>query len=952
MHFIISRKKFSLPFSIFVFVLLSIVSITFGTVISSANSTAGDNQAEAGRFGFLTQNPSLWFSGKDAGQKSSSSQVISPEDAARQIADSSVFDEFDNWVDSYVKSADRNTFKADEEQIGKGERLAIKRKEMLRELMQVDPKAALARAIPQNVYNQLPSFITENSEKQISAEGDFLVYAIDGNKHSEDERDADANNLSANKSVKMHSSRIERAVVIGDNRYKAIVYGRRESMTTKMDIPLHGIVLDDTMVVNEAPARVIGSGEFAEEATTTNAPVMDESQVAAEIGGKVVRFGSETELDAYVSRQIEWESKIGPTRVKQSMAKGRSAKETLAPESTSAWTQGPKTVLFIRVDFSDKTGEPLSRGGQPLTQADAKALIDSQVNTFYANNSYNKTSLTATVTPLLRMPRTRSYYTQGENYNDLLTDARNAAAAEPGNYNPANFDFDIVGLSYSRDASWLGIGLIGGPGTLLNGAFLASEVSHELGHNYGLFHANLYRTSDGSVIGPGYHIEYGDCFDDMGAVCTAGQYSHFNARYKQSLNWLTAAEVLTVTGNNPSSNNIYRIYAQDLTSAGGIRALKIPKDDNRNYWVEFRQLVTNNQNAMNGAIIRWEDLTGQFPGTEVLDMTPSTTTLGDEPLLIGQNFIDNHSGIKITVLGKGNTPTESLDIRVDFTIDCSYSLSPTTAEFSSGSGTGSTNVIVTGNNCSSWSAVPATNSSWINITGGNSGIGNGTVSYSVQFNTGLARTGTINIAGQTFTVNQLSGNCDFSNVIAPKTTFDIPATGGTLNYTQTNFPLCNKLYPINIATPSWIDLNTDPIRVLPNNGPARDAEVTLTAQNTDGSPAYVLLTVRQAGQTATCSFPLNMTSQNFAATGGTGVFSIKPSNTTTCSSTYSVTTNASWITISNPAGSTSDNINYTVAPNTSSARTGTITINNPVTGNQTLTITQEAGKSRKRIRFI
>jgi hypothetical protein len=43
---------------------------------------------------------------------------------------------------------------------------------------------------------------------------------------------------------------------------------------------------------------------------------------------------------------------------------------------------------------------------------------------------------------------------------------------------------------------------------------------------------------------------------------------------------------------------------------------------------------------------------------------------------------------------------------------------------------------------------------WINITSGSSGVGNGTVNYSVGINTGAARSGTINIARQIFTVKQ------------------------------------------------------------------------------------------------------------------------------------------------------------------------------------------------------
>jgi len=82
---------------------------------------------------------------------------------------------------------------------------------------------------------------------------------------------------------------------------------------------------------------------------------------------------------------------------------------------------------------------------------------------------------------------------------------------------------------------------------------------------------------------------------------------------------------------------------------------------------------------------------------------------------------------------------------------CTYSISPTSKNFSSGGGTGS--VSVTAPSGCSWTATR--NNSWITITSGSSGTGNGTVSYSISANTSQSsRTGTMTIAGKTFTVTQ------------------------------------------------------------------------------------------------------------------------------------------------------------------------------------------------------
>jgi hypothetical protein len=80
-------------------------------------------------------------------------------------------------------------------------------------------------------------------------------------------------------------------------------------------------------------------------------------------------------------------------------------------------------------------------------------------------------------------------------------------------------------------------------------------------------------------------------------------------------------------------------------------------------------------------------------------------------------------------------------------------LSPTSANLSPGGAAGSVNVSAA-STCG-WTAI--SNNSWITITAGASGSGNGSVSYAAATNSGDARSGTLTIAGQTFTVSQRKG---------------------------------------------------------------------------------------------------------------------------------------------------------------------------------------------------
>ena len=82
---------------------------------------------------------------------------------------------------------------------------------------------------------------------------------------------------------------------------------------------------------------------------------------------------------------------------------------------------------------------------------------------------------------------------------------------------------------------------------------------------------------------------------------------------------------------------------------------------------------------------------------------------------------------------------------------CAASLSSTGASFSPAGGSGSVNV-TTDSTCT-WAAV--SNADWI-ITKSAATAGGGTLDYSVSSNPGSARTGTITIAGMTFTVTQAS----------------------------------------------------------------------------------------------------------------------------------------------------------------------------------------------------
>jgi hypothetical protein len=99
----------------------------------------------------------------------------------------------------------------------------------------------------------------------------------------------------------------------------------------------------------------------------------------------------------------------------------------------------------------------------------------------------------------------------------------------------------------------------------------------------------------------------------------------------------------------------------------------------------------------------------------------------------------------------------------------SYSLNPTSANVAASGGNGNIALTVSPSTAS-WTAVSSV--PWITITSAKSGTGSATVSYSVSANsTSAARTGTLTIAGLTFTLNQagVASACSFQLSLGPVT---------------------------------------------------------------------------------------------------------------------------------------------------------------------------------------
>lgn len=552
-------------------------------------------------------------------------------------------------------------------------RLAGQRRDAMLRLMRKNPRKALDRSLTWNEWLALPAELRALVEEPFSQTVEFSM--------TPDCRPTEA------RTTRWQSHRVK----LNGEWLEAFVYGKRESIPAKTQLPVQGIRLGHQVALWDQAVMSLSGAELAAAQTQlpdgnertrswlTGLPI-DGVPSAALVGGKIHYFASWDEVDQVAQAVASAEAKLGPNTIAMAMAAALNGGVVFnlpmfapaAVQAQSEWTETPKRVLIMNVNYS------------PTSPSDyTPAILASEFLT--ASNairemSYNKTWTVNTVVPtLVTISNPQSFWeTNGNEFS--IMDAAKAVAVTRG-YVLANYDIFVVAMPYMQ--RWAGAAAFAnGVNQWINGGPRgAATAVHELGHNLGYGHANYWRASTGNGLlghtngsgGTLEHHEYGDAFDRMGSGPGTGD--HYSMAAKTRFNWIETNEVINV-----AASGIYRIRRFDHIDArqpaGTKLTLSVTNVAGDRFWIGYRRAITNASHSLqtNSAYVIWASPDGF--SHRVIQTTPLSVPNGtvdqeriDALLPVGQSWTDPGGTVRITTIGAGGSaPTEYLDVAVDLNV--------------------------------------------------------------------------------------------------------------------------------------------------------------------------------------------------------------------------------------------------------------------------------------------
>jgi regulation of enolase protein 1 (concanavalin A-like superfamily)/plastocyanin len=546
---------------------------------------------------------------------------------------------FAEWTKAYLDAPDKAAL------VPEGFKLAEARRPVFKQLIQDDPRRALQDAVPPLTRQELPASIVALLEQRVAASGVMRVYQ--------------ASPDSATRGEKPQLRYVETKQ---GETYQAYVFGRRAaSVDWVPQLSAVGVALDGQLALDDRPLYVMQPGEIppaelprievcpVSKITTPLPPTKEpitNSTPAVIANGEVVSFCDGSHIAVFEQLLIQSEAGTG----------GAQSFTGILPSAPTP-SVGVVKVLYIPVIFPDINETP-------ITDAGAQDVMR-QSSAFYQTMSFGRLTLVATVTPPVRMPKNRAWYVGKDTTSGFIKEidglglemSHAKEAALKLGYDWQDYHATVVRANGGARAPTS----YGGGGNVWMRTDSVGTTAHEVGHAFGLAHANFWETNGASVIGPGGNVEYGDNYDNMGPSA-APPNGHYNIQAKNQVKWLPDEFAPAIT-----SSGTYRLYRMDQPTleTGKRYGLRIKKDNDRTYWGEYRLLGGNNW-TNNGMLLGWKWPNNSGGNIQLLDTTPgSVNGKSDAGITVGRTFSDNENGIHITTLSVNSTTPASLDMVVN-----------------------------------------------------------------------------------------------------------------------------------------------------------------------------------------------------------------------------------------------------------------------------------------------
>lgn len=518
--------------------------------------------------------------------------------------------------------------------LAEGARLAEARRAALADMLLNDPETAVRSAVPLAIRGELPPPVSGLIEDFVEGTGDFQVGRVCfGETPLPTAPDGHLRNFT-----------------LGDATYRTGVYGERLATVSTDRLPAHGIAIGGRLAIEENAVRPV---------SPPNA-----GPVTVVFGGTELTLADAGAAARLADRQLALETTPG-ANVDALSAPAAASPKRLALNSN--FTLGTKDLLVIRVDFSDRPGTPVDTlSGDTITPTWAANAVNGELSDFFTEFSYGKFDVATTaadVTPVYRLPRSAASYNNGDDWDALATHAKNAAAN--GGYSLASYHHYVIVFKEVPAVSFAGIATLGSRDyVIINGYFDSATVAHEIGHNLGLEHANLWSpNSSANPVGAGHSEEYGDAFDVMGSdnwlYDIPEDTLHPNPWFLEMLGWLEPQSIQQIGANDSGT---YRVYRFDTAAANPANtlALRVFRKSGQYYWIGLRDDLDGHfsdaADMAEGAYIVAEGFNA-YDNSNLVDLggNPADFDIADASLNVGETFVDPAGGLAIEVLQKGGS---------------------------------------------------------------------------------------------------------------------------------------------------------------------------------------------------------------------------------------------------------------------------------------------------------